>query len=116
MIAVAAVLFVIGLWSGNEEIYGMSEDISDFYDEVFSEQEERNMMTLKDLINTMDDDTVVCVCDDCGALTDVAPLKNIGIKYLMNHLNRKVTRVYFDTSDNSITIELEDYNYEEAND
>lgn len=37
MIAVTAVLFVIGLWSGNEEIYGMSEDISDFYDEVFSE-------------------------------------------------------------------------------
>ena len=37
MIAVTAILFMIGLLSGNEEIYGMSEDISDFYDEVFSE-------------------------------------------------------------------------------
>jgi hypothetical protein len=37
MIVVTAVLFVLGLLSGNEEIYGMSEDISDFYDEVFSE-------------------------------------------------------------------------------
>lgn len=74
------------------------------------------MMKLKDLISVMDDDTVVCVCDDCGAMTDVAPLKNIGVKYLMNHLDRTVTRVYFDNSDGSIVIELEDYNYEEADD
>lgn len=74
-------------------------------------------MKLKDLINVMDDDTVVCVCDDYGAMTDVAPLKNIGVKYLMNHLDRRVSRVYFDKEDSSITIELEDdYNYEEGND
>ena len=34
---VTAILFVLGLCSGNEEIYGLSEDISDFYDEVLSE-------------------------------------------------------------------------------
>ena len=73
-------------------------------------------MKLKDLINVMDDNTVVCVCDEMGSLTDVVPLKNISVKYLMNHLDREVNRVYFDTSDNSITIELEDYNYEKAND
>ncbi len=49
-------------------------------------------------------------------MTDVAPLKNIGVKHLMNHLDRAVNRVYFDKEDGSITIELEDYDYEEGND
>lgn len=66
-------------------------------------------MKLRDLISVMDNDTVVCVCDNMGPHTDVAPLKNIGIKSLMYELNRKVERVYFDASDNSIVIELEDY-------
>ncbi len=73
-------------------------------------------MKLVDLIRVMDNDTVVCVCDDMGPITDVAPLKNISIKNLMDCLNRTVTRVYLDTSDGSITIELEDYKYEEGND
>lgn len=71
-------------------------------------------MKLKELINVMDDNTVVCVCDDYGAMTDVAPLKNIGVKHLMNHLDRAVNRVYFDKEDGSITIELEDYKDEEG--
>lgn len=66
-------------------------------------------MKLRDLISVMDNDTVVCVCDNMGPHTDVAPLKNISIKSLMYELNRKVERVYFDASDNSIVIELEDY-------
>ena len=66
-------------------------------------------MKLRDLISVMDNDTVVCVCDNMGPHTDVAPLKNICVKSLMYELNRKVERVYFDASDNSIVIELEDY-------
>jgi hypothetical protein len=72
------------------------------------------MLKLIDLIRTMDRDTVVCVCDNMGALTDVAPLKNIGVTSLMDDLNRTVTRVYFDKEDGSITIELEDYKDEEG--
>ncbi len=74
------------------------------------------MMKLKDLISVMDDNTLICVCDSCGAMTDVAQIKDIGVKCLMNHLDRTVTRVYFDHSDGSIVIELEDYKYEEADD
>lgn len=64
-------------------------------------------MELKDLIKVLDNDTVICVCDDLGPHTDVAPLKNISIKSLIYDLNRKVDRVYFDASDSSIVIELE---------
>lgn len=65
-------------------------------------------MELKDLIKVLDNDTVICVCDDLGPHTDVAPLKNISIKSLIYDLNRKVDRVYFDASDSSIVIELKD--------
>jgi hypothetical protein len=73
-------------------------------------------MKLKDLIEVMDTGTVVCICDDMGPITDVVPLEKISVKTLIDDLDREVTRVYFDTSDNSITIELEDYKYEEGND
>ena len=33
----AIILFALGMCSGNEEIYGLSEDVSDFYDEILSE-------------------------------------------------------------------------------
>ena len=36
-IIITAILFIVGILSGNEIIYGMSEDISDFYDEILSE-------------------------------------------------------------------------------
>lgn len=65
-------------------------------------------MKLRDLINVMDDDTVICVCDDMGRITETMPLKNIGVKGLMNELPRTIGRIYFDKEDGSITIELED--------
>ena len=34
---VAAALFLLGIVSGNEFIYGVSEDVTDFYDEILSE-------------------------------------------------------------------------------
>ena len=72
------------------------------------------MLKLIDLIRIMDRDTVVCVCDNMGPLTNVAPLKEISILSLMDDLNRTVTRIYFDKEDGSITIELEDYKDEEG--
>ena len=37
VVQIALILFVIGIISHNEVIYGMSEDLSDFYDEILSE-------------------------------------------------------------------------------
>ena len=36
-IIISVVLFLIGMVFNSETIYGMSEDISDFYDEILSE-------------------------------------------------------------------------------
>ena len=67
------------------------------------------MMKLKDLIEVLDRDTVICVCDDLGPHTEVLPISQISVKTLINELDRTVERVYFDSADNSITIELSDY-------
>lgn len=34
---ISLVLFVVGIIFNSEVIYGMSEDVSDFYDEILSE-------------------------------------------------------------------------------
>lgn len=71
-------------------------------------------MYLKELLNVLDGDTVICICDEMGPHTEVKPLKDISIKNLLWIIDRKVERVYFDPTDNSITIELEDIDYEEG--
>ena len=73
------------------------------------------MLKLKDLIATMDKETVICVCDDFGPITDVKPLSEISVKTLMHDLDRNVEKIYFDPSDNSITIELEERNFDDEN-
>lgn len=73
-------------------------------------------MKLKELLKVLRHDTVVCVVDDMGPYNDPAPLGEIGIPTLIHELERKVECVYFDPEDNSITIELEDYKYEEGDD
>lgn len=35
--AIATILFLLGIVSRNEIIYGVSEDFTDFYDEILSE-------------------------------------------------------------------------------
>lgn len=74
------------------------------------------MMKLRDLLDTIDYDTVICVCDDMGPHTNVAPLKEISVKSLLWELDRVVTRIYLDPADNSITIELEDYRPDDEDD
>ena len=61
----------------------------------------------------MDKETVICVCDDFGPITDVKPLSEISVKTLADDLDRNVERIYFDTADNSITIELEDRKFDD---
>lgn len=65
-------------------------------------------MTLKELIEITDKETLVCVCDDFGPRTEVVKLKEVPLVCLMYDLDRKVERIYVDTDD-SLTIELEDW-------
>lgn len=70
------------------------------------------MLKLKDLLATIDRDTVICICDEMGPHTDVKPWGEISAMSIMHVLDREVERIYIDTSDNSLTIELvdEDFN------
>ena len=73
-------------------------------------------MKLKELLKVLRHDTVICVVDDMGPHNDPAPLGEIGIPTLIHELEREVELVYFDPADNSITIELEEYKYDEKGD
>lgn len=63
-------------------------------------------MKLKELIKILDRDTVVCICSDLGPHTEVKPLNEIGIKSILSDLEAEVERVYIDTDDGSLTIEI----------
>ena len=69
-------------------------------------------MTLKELIRTIDRETVICVCDDFGPHTDIIKMKDVPLLSLMDELNRKVERIYID-DDGSLTIELENWKEED---
>lgn len=71
------------------------------------------MMKLADLLKVMDDDTKICICDNMGPITNACPLKDIRAIDIIGDANRIIERVYFDASDGSIVIELEDYQYED---
>ena len=73
-------------------------------------------MKLKELLKVTRPDTVVCVFDDMGAYNDPAPLREIGVPALIHELEREIISVYYDSDDNSLSIELEEYKYEEGND
>lgn len=64
-------------------------------------------MTLKELINVTDKNTLFCVCDNMGPYNDVVKLSEIPLVCLMYDLDRKVERIYVDTEDNSLTVILE---------
>lgn len=71
-------------------------------------------MKLKELLKVIKPDTVVCVFDDMGSYNDPKPLKEIGVSTLIRELERKVISVFYDPDDNSLSIELEEYKYEEG--
>ena len=66
-------------------------------------------MTLKDILSVMDRDTNIVICDNFGPHNDVCPADRLPLLNLMGELNRKVERIYLDLTDESITIELEDF-------
>lgn len=63
-------------------------------------------MKLKELINVLDRDTVICICSDLGPHTEVKPLNEISIKSVLYDLEAEVERVYIDNNDGSLTIEI----------
>lgn len=65
-------------------------------------------MKLKDLLSTLRNDTVICICDEYGPHTDVLPWGEIPARNIMDILDREVECIYIDESDNSLTIELTD--------
>lgn len=73
-------------------------------------------MKLKELLKVIKPDTVVCVFDDMGAYNDPKPLREIGVPTLIHELEREVVSVFYDHDDDSLSIELEDYKYEEGDD
>lgn len=73
-------------------------------------------MKLKELLKVIKPDTVVCVFDDMGAHNDPKPLREIGVPTLIHELEREVVSVFYDHDDDSLSIELEDYKYEEGDD
>ena len=66
-------------------------------------------MKLKELIPVLDRDTPVVIVDDMGPHNDVCTVGELSLVSFMWQLDREVKRVYLDTSDNTITIELEDF-------
>ena len=67
-------------------------------------------MTLKELINVIDRDTLICVCDEFGPHTDLAvKMGEVPLVQLMWELDRTVERIYHDDSDNTLVIELADW-------
>lgn len=65
-------------------------------------------MKLKELLSRIDGETVICICGSMGAYTDALPWKQIPAYQIMWVLDSEVERIYLDTSDNSVTIELVD--------
>lgn len=66
------------------------------------------MLKLRDLLATIDRNTIICICDNMGPHTDVKPWGEIPAMSVIGILDREVERIYIDTSDNSLTIEMVD--------
>lgn len=66
-------------------------------------------MTLKELIEVTDRTTLFCVCDDLGPYNEVVELGQVPLVSLMYDLDRKIKKIYVDTDDNSLIVELEDW-------
>lgn len=72
-------------------------------------------MKLKDLLETIDKNTKICICDEMGPHTYVLPWGEIPAICIIDILDREVERIYVDDEDNSLTIELVDIDYSSTN-
>lgn len=66
-------------------------------------------MKLKDLLEVICRDQRICVVDNFGPHNDPAPLNEVPITSLISSVDREVVTIYYDNDDNTITIELEDW-------
>lgn len=65
-------------------------------------------MTLKEMLNVLDYKTKVCICSEMGAFNDPCTVENLPYHCVAGALDAKIDRVYYDESDQTITIELVD--------
>lgn len=70
-------------------------------------------MKLKELLMIIDFDTPVVVYDDCGPYNELCTMKELPAYTILGSENRKVRKIFLDTSDNSLSIELYPLDWEE---
>lgn len=73
-------------------------------------------MTLKEMLNVLDYESKICICSDMGAFNDPCTVKDLPYRCVAGALDAKVERVYYDESDQTITIEVADYFSEDTED
>lgn len=68
-------------------------------------------MKLKELLRVIKRSQKVSIFDSCGELCEADDVGNLRLVELMSDIDRKVINVFYDSNDNSISIELEDCKY-----
>lgn len=63
-------------------------------------------MKLKEILNVLDYKTKVCICSDMGAFNDPCTVEDLPYHCVAGALDAQVDRIYFDESDQTVTIEL----------
>lgn len=70
-------------------------------------------MKLKELLMIVDFDTPVVVYDNTGPYNELCTMKELPAYTILGSENRKVKKIFLDTSDNSLSIELYPLDWEE---
>lgn len=70
-------------------------------------------MKLKELLMIIDFNTPVVVYDDCGPYNELCTMKELPAYTILGCEDRKVRKIFLDTSDNSLSIELYPLDWEE---
>lgn len=70
-------------------------------------------MTLKELLDHIDSDTRICVCDSFGPHTDVVSKGELRYTQVAYILDREVERIEIDNGDNSLTITLVEIDFDD---
>lgn len=68
-------------------------------------------MKLKELLRVIKRSQKVSIFDSYGELCEADDVGNLHLIPLMDSINRKVINVFYDSNDNSISIELKDCKY-----
>lgn len=66
----------------------------------------KKYLLLKDLIPIIKDGTKVSIYDDMGELCDADEVNKLPLKDLLGAIEREVIEIYYDKSDETLSIEL----------